>query len=104
MRADLDRAATFEYPVIGHFHNVEQSVQVGATDTDGMQVDIAMADVVPFGVRGEGPALEETGTASHPLFTWRGLSRLRGASVELSLYGGQARPCTRSLRAELRRR
>ena len=28
VRADLDRAATFEYPVIGHFHNVEQSVQV----------------------------------------------------------------------------
>ena len=54
VRVDIDRAATSEYPVIGHFHSVEQSVQVGATDTDGMQVDIAMTDVVPFGVRGEG--------------------------------------------------
>ncbi len=66
VRVDLDRAATYDYPVIGHFHNLEKSVQLGSVDTDGMQVDIAMVDLAPFGVRAEGPALGLTSTAVHP--------------------------------------
>jgi len=66
LRVDLDQAATYDYPVVGNFHNLEQSVQVGATDTDGMQLDVAMVDVVPFGINSEGPAPGLTSTAAHP--------------------------------------
>ena len=66
VRVDLDRAATYDYPVVGNFHNLEQSVQVGTVDTDGMQLDVAMVDVVPFGVNSEGPAPGLTSTAAHP--------------------------------------
>ena len=99
VRADLDRAATFEYPVIGHFHNVEQSVQVGATDTDGMQVDIARADVVPFGVRGEGPALESTGTASHPTIHMAWIEQPAGTPRSRFPYTGGSTPLYRVLYA-----
>jgi len=50
VRVDLNQEATIEYPLVGHFHNLEISEQIGTTATDGMQVDIAMVDVVPFGV------------------------------------------------------
>ena len=66
LRVDIDQAATHQYPVIGHFHGVEQSDQIGTTDTDGMQVDIAMVDVVPFGVNGNTPAPGFTSSATHP--------------------------------------
>jgi hypothetical protein len=66
VRVDLDQAATYDYPIVGNFHNLEQSVQVGATDTDGMQLDVAMVDVVPFGINSEGPAPGLTSTAAHP--------------------------------------
>ncbi|MDA0336331.1 MAG: sialidase family protein, partial [bacterium] len=48
IRVDLNQAATYEYPVIGHFHAVERSEQLSATDTDGLQIDIAIVDVAPF--------------------------------------------------------
>ena len=48
IRVDLNQAATYNYPVIGHFHGVERSEQLSATDTDGLQVDIAIVDVAPF--------------------------------------------------------
>ena len=99
VRADLDRAATFEHPVIGHFHNVEQSVQVGSTDTDGMQVDIAMADVVPFGVRGEGPALEGTGTASYPTIHMAWIEQTTGTPRSSFPYTGGSTPLYRVLYA-----
>ena len=66
IRVDLDQAVTHEYPVFGHFHGVEKSDQIGTTDTDGMQVDIAMVDVVPFGVNGNTPAPGYTSSATHP--------------------------------------
>ncbi len=66
VRIDLNQAATYDYPVIGNFHNLEQSQQVGTTDTDGMQVDVAMVDVVPFGSNSETPAPGLTSTAAHP--------------------------------------
>lgn len=50
VRVDLNQEATLEYPVVGHFHNLEISEQIGTTATDGMQVDNAMVDAVPFGV------------------------------------------------------
>jgi len=47
VHVDLNQAATYEYPVIGHFHAVEKSDQIGTTATDGMQVDIVMVDMLP---------------------------------------------------------
>ena len=44
VRADLDQAATPNYPVIGHFHSVERSVQIEGDDVDGLQTDIAVDD------------------------------------------------------------
>ena len=99
VRVDIDRAATSEYPVIGHFHSVEQSVQVGATDTDGMQVDIAMTDVVPFGVRGEGPALEGSGTATHPTIHMAWIEQTAGAPRSSFIYTGGSTPLYRVLYA-----
>ena len=77
IRVDLNQEATFEYPVVGHFHNLEISEQIGTTATDGMQVDIAMVDAVPFGVNDNFAApgvtssavlhmawIEETGTSA----------------------------------------
>ena len=57
IRVDLNQAATPDYPVIGNFHAVERSEQLSATDTDGLQVDIAIVDVAPyFGTRDDFPA------------------------------------------------
>ncbi len=42
VRADLNQAATPTYPVIGHFHTIERSVQVEGSDVDGLQTDIAV--------------------------------------------------------------
>ncbi|MCC7261625.1 MAG: T9SS type A sorting domain-containing protein [Candidatus Latescibacteria bacterium] len=50
VRVDLNQAATITYPVIGNFHAIEKSDQLSTTDTDGMQVDVAMVDVAPFGL------------------------------------------------------
>ncbi|MBI2501831.1 MAG: T9SS type A sorting domain-containing protein [Candidatus Latescibacteria bacterium] len=50
VRVDLNQAATPTYPVIANFHAVEKSDQLSSTDTDGMQVDVAMVDVAPFGL------------------------------------------------------
>ena len=47
IRVDLDQAATPRYPVVGHFHNLETSMQVESTDVDGLQTDIAVDE---FGV------------------------------------------------------
>ena len=66
IRVDLDQAASYEYPLVGHFHSVERSEQIGSVDTDGMQVDIAMVDVVPFGVNDNIPAPGYTSSATHP--------------------------------------
>ena len=42
IRVDLNQAATPDYPVIGHFHNLERSVAVETDDVDGMRADIAV--------------------------------------------------------------
>ncbi|MEE3232886.1 MAG: T9SS type A sorting domain-containing protein [Candidatus Latescibacterota bacterium] len=42
IRVDLDQAATPTYPVVGHFHNLETSLQVESNDVDGLQTDIAV--------------------------------------------------------------
>ena len=42
IRVDLNQAATPTYPVIGHFHNLERSLQVDDEDVDGMRVDVAL--------------------------------------------------------------
>lgn len=55
VRVDLNQAATHEFPVIGHFHAVERSEQLSTTDTDGLQVDIAIVDVAPFGTQANIP-------------------------------------------------
>ena len=49
IRVDLDQATTAEFPLIAHFHAFENSDQLSSTDTDGLQIDVAMVDVVPFG-------------------------------------------------------
>ncbi len=99
VRVDLDRAATYAYPVIGHFHNLEASVQIGANDTDGMQVDIAMADVVPFGVRGEGPALESTGSAAYPAIHMAWIEQTTSNPRSSLPYTGGSTPLYRVLYA-----
>ena len=65
---------------MGHFHGLEQSVQMSATDTDGMMVDVAIAAEVPFGGNTSGDAsgviepvihmawIEETGTSQGPIY------------------------------------
>ena len=53
---DLDQAATEDFPAIAHFHAIEKSDQLSTTDTDGMQIDIAMVDVAPFGTHDNSPA------------------------------------------------
>ena len=53
VRVDLNQAATPDYPVVGNFHALERSEQLSATDTDGLQIDIAMVDVVPFGTNAD---------------------------------------------------
>ena len=67
VRVDLNQAATEEHPVYGHFHAIESAVQVDGTDTDGMQVDIAMVDVVPFGTNANLPAPGVTAAATTPV-------------------------------------
>ena len=42
IRVDLDQAATPSHPVIGHFHNIETSLQIESADVDGLQTDIAV--------------------------------------------------------------
>ena len=76
VRVDLNQAATYEYPVVGHFHNLERSEQIGSVATDGMQVDIAMFDVVPFGTVGLTSSavihmawIEETGTSQGSVYS-----------------------------------
>ena len=64
VRVDLDQAATEEFPVIAHFQSLEKSDQLSTTDTDGMQIDIAIVDVAPFGTDANLPALGVTQFAS----------------------------------------
>ena len=42
IRVDLDQAATPTYPVVGHFHNLETSLEIEANDVDGLQTDIVV--------------------------------------------------------------
>ncbi len=56
VRVDLNQPVTYEYPLIGHFHSIERSVQRSTTDTDGSWVDIAMVDVAPFGTNDNIPS------------------------------------------------
>ena len=69
VRADLNQAVNASYPVTGHFHALEQSDQVGTTATDGMQVDVAIELVAPFGAQRSSPAIhmawiEEVGVSA----------------------------------------
>ena len=66
VRVDLNQAVTEEYPVVGHFHTVEKSVQLGSVDTDGMQVDIAMMAVAPFGNNSNWTATGDPTAPTHP--------------------------------------
>ncbi len=43
VRADLDQAATPTHPLYGHFHNIEQSVQIESSDVDGLRTDLAVS-------------------------------------------------------------
>ncbi|MFA6108664.1 MAG: sialidase family protein, partial [Candidatus Latescibacterota bacterium] len=43
VRVDLNQAATPAYPVIGHFHALERSLQVETEDVDGMRADVAVS-------------------------------------------------------------
>jgi len=56
IRVDLNQAATPDFPVVGHFHAVERSDQLSATDTDGLQIDVAIVEVAPFGTSDNIPA------------------------------------------------
>lgn len=56
IRVDLNQGVTDEYPLIGHFHNLERAEQLSTTDTDGSWVDIAIVDVAPFGTLDKIPA------------------------------------------------
>ena len=60
LRVDLNQAVTNAYPLFGHFHSLEKSDKVGTTATDGMQVDIAIVDVGPFGTNSDQAAPGET--------------------------------------------
>ena len=64
VRVDLNQAVTHEFPLIGHFHSLERSEQLSTTDTDGLQIDIAMVDVAPFGTNANLPAEGVTQAAS----------------------------------------
>jgi len=44
VRVDLDQAATYEYPVVGHFHNLERSKQLETIDVDGLRADVAVSN------------------------------------------------------------
>jgi len=68
VRVDLNQAATYEYPVVGHFHSLEKSVRIDAATnaTDGMQVDIAMVEGVPFGTNSNLPEPGDS-VATHPV-------------------------------------
>ncbi|MBM3278922.1 MAG: hypothetical protein FJY95_12700 [Candidatus Handelsmanbacteria bacterium] len=83
VRVDLNQAATPTYPVIGHFHAVEKSDQLSTTDTDGMQVDVAMVEVAPFGVGSEEPAFGVTSATTFPAIhmAWIEQSGLSAGSV-----------------------
>ena len=77
IRVDLNQAATPDYPVIGNFHAVERSEQLSATDTDGLQVDIAIVDVAPYfgtsdNIPARGVTLGVSRTAIHT--AWIGAS------------------------------
>ena len=67
VRVDLNQRATYSYPVVGHFHAIEKSVQRSSTNTDAMQVDVAMVDVAPFSVGANLPATGVTNTAGSVL-------------------------------------
>ena len=69
IRVDLNQAATYEYPLIGHFYTLEKSVRRdgAASGTDGMQVDIAMIDPVPFGTNSNLPEPGSDAAAVHPV-------------------------------------
>ena len=77
VRVDLNQAATQAYPVIGHFHALERSDQLSTTDTDGMQVDVAMVNVAPFGAGSSSDQvplihmawIEESASDAGPVFT-----------------------------------
>jgi len=77
VRVDLNQAATRDYPVIGNFHALERSVQLSTTDTDGMQIDVAVVNVAPFGAgssTSEPPIIhmawiEASASATGPVFT-----------------------------------
>ena len=99
LRVDLNQAATYEYPVVGHFHGVEKSDQVGSTDTDGMQVDIAMVDVVPFGVNDNTPAPGFTSSATHPAIHMAWIEQTTTTTRSSMPYRGGATPLYRVMYA-----
>jgi hypothetical protein len=78
VRVDLNQEASEEYPVVGHFHPLEQSLQIGTTDTDGMQIDIAMVNVAPFGVNANQPDAGDTTLQITPV--------IHTAWIEESIY------------------
>ncbi|MFL2541349.1 MAG: sialidase family protein, partial [Candidatus Latescibacterota bacterium] len=95
LRVDLDQAATHEYPVVGHFHGVEKSDQISSVDTDGMQLDIAMVDVVPFGVNGNTPAPGFTSSATHPAIHMAWIEQTTTAPGSTVIYTGGSTPLYR---------
>ena len=94
VRVDLNQAATHTYPVIGHFHALESSVQASVTNTDAMQVDIAMVDVAPFSTGANLPAPGVTNSAGSALpaihIAW--IEETNGATGGAVIYSGGSTP------------
>ena len=90
VRIDLNQAATPTYPVIANFHAIEKSDQLSTTDTDGMQVDVAMVDVVPFGLSSDQLAPGVTSASLFPAvhMAWIEQAGLSNGSV----YSGGITP------------
>ena len=88
VRVDLNQAATYEYPVVGHFHALERSEQLSGQDTDGLQIDIAMVDVVPFGTSANLPAPGVTQVATDSPVIHAAWVEQRGLSAGTFWSGG----------------
>ncbi|MEE2659827.1 MAG: FlgD immunoglobulin-like domain containing protein [Candidatus Latescibacterota bacterium] len=64
VRVDLNQAVNSDYPLVGNFHALERAEQLSTVNTDGMWVDVAMVDVVPFGTNANIPEAGVTSAAS----------------------------------------
>ena len=92
LRVDLNQAVTNAYPLFGHFHSLEKSDQVGTVATDGMQVDIAIVDVVPFGTNSDQPAPGDTTAAVNPAIHMAWIEEIGTTANSGTIYNGGLTP------------